>query len=159
MPFIQSSPSRRCSVAGRRWKKCRVCSARNEVVLGDKLIEFRSAQSVVPPVNEVDKEEDAALSVVQVDSAGGGLVRHRLQEQNTSWHFDPPCRNGLAYVKENLDDVLDACILAQSDIVGRKQGCETYCSSTLVHNELLSVGCLPGISYEQCAQSGCRLPQ
>src|SRR5258708_37586767 len=139
MPFIQSSPSRHSNVADIRRKKCRVRSARNEVVLGDKLIEFRCGHCVVPPVNEFEKEEDVTLSVVEVDSAGGGLVRHRLQEQNASWHLDPPCRHGIANGEENLDDMLDAGILVQANIVSRKQRCETYCSSTLIHDRFLSV--------------------
>ena len=92
----------------------------DQVVFRDKLVEFRSGQSVVPPVNEIDKEEDVTLSVIEVDSAGSSLVRHGLQEQNASWHFDPACGYGLAYIQENLDDVLDARILAQADIVGCK---------------------------------------
>jgi hypothetical protein len=62
-----------------------------------------------------------------------------LQEQNASWHLDPPCRHGLANGEENLDDMLDAGIPAQADIVGCKQRCETYCASTFMHDGFLSV--------------------
>jgi hypothetical protein len=110
-------------------EKFRVRCPPHKVVFGHELIELGSGEHVISAFDEVDKEEDAPFPVVQVHRAGGRLVWHGLQQQNASWHFDPSCSHSLANVEEDFDDVLDACVFAQANVVTCKQRLKSYRTS------------------------------
>ena len=112
---------------------------RDQVVLGDKLIEFDGGQAVVPPFVEDDEVENLQLAIVQVDCTGRGIVWHSLQQQNSPRHLNPARRQPLPEGEKDFHHVFDMGCLAQPNFLCCKQRFKTHCSSALRHHVFLLI--------------------